>query len=307
MNQYFLASPAAIGLAIKIAVLIYSYRSFRPVFFRGVLYMFAALNLCEVIAFIAFYNGSLAEPLIRAYYCCMYFGLAYLGLYSLEVSNIKPSKATTAVVLGGTTAMCVFTIFTDLLVAGSKRTEYALGGLDGPYFIVVSAFIFSSIVFTFFILVRSVWKSPSGEQKTKSGFILLALMPLLLSSLVIIIARNIGYHVYSASITPIATTAFMIIILWGEKSHRMYDIRRWLPFSAERRWANRMVELSYLCSLDKVSHRDAVNEFEKQLIELKLERSDYNMKDTAQNLGLNRTSLYSMVKRLGVKQSRSSE
>lgn len=296
MNPFLL--PAVLALGIKIVVLVYSHKANKPLIFTGLLLMLAALNLCEVLAYTQLSSGSTAETLIRAYYSIMFFCLAYLSLYSLEVARKKVSMLGVLAVFSLPVVLSALALFTDFIIVGTQRVDYSLEAIQGNQYWLATIGIFVGISFTAFVLSYSVWRAESTVQKIKSGFILCSLFPLLAASMAILVLRWFGINANSAIIIPLATTAFLVIVVWGESRYKIYDIRRWLPFSEERRWANKMVELSYKCSLDEISYRDAVSEFELQLLRLKLEKNNNNISAAAKVMGVKRSSVYSMKSRL---------
>jgi len=56
-----------------------------------------------------------------------------------------------------------------------------------------------------------------------------------------IIATNL--NVNAAGILPVATALFLAILLKGESKHKLSDIRRFLPFSPERKITGDIMEL----------------------------------------------------------------
>ena len=70
--------------------------------------------------------------------------------------------------------------------------------------------------------------------------------------------------------------------------------------SRKRITANIVADLTQQYLDDRVSLKDAKNEFERQLLQHNLDRFGNNVSKTARELGMKRTTIYSMVKKHGI-------
>jgi len=295
----FFILPALIALLAKLAVLIIAYRSVHKsrAFFSMVV-VFAAHNFFEVLVFLKFVGGDFGF-VITAYYLASIWGLAVMLLYALDVGQYKNQylvivPITLAVVLS------LGVMFTDLVVGGERALGYVLTAVRGPLY-----WSFQLYSATMFILVASVLIRGYRNAKTHITEIqclstLLALAPFTVSACAIMILMNLGFNLNATTILPIATSAFLVITLLGEAKHNLTDVRRFLPWSAEKKTSNQIMDIFSNYARDDMDYRQAVNDIEKLLVVHKYQKNDENASATAELMGMPRSSLYSIFNRLKI-------
>jgi DNA-binding NtrC family response regulator len=90
-------------------------------------------------------------------------------------------------------------------------------------------------------------------------------------------------------------------VVLTEKNNDLISIRGKLPFSAQRKSEKQFLSI-YRSHVDgDLGLPEAKNEIERILIQSALERSHNNVTLTANNLGIKRSTLYSIFNRLDMK------
>ena len=111
-------------------------------------------------------------------------------------------------------------------------------------------------------------------------------------------------EVNATGLVPIATAVFLGIILKTESKHKLSDLRRVMPLSAERQTTHNLMDLldSYIQNGNQSNvYKELQAGIEKEIIMYSLNKCDNNITKTAKLMGLkNRSTLYSMMNRHGV-------
>jgi len=102
-------------------------------------------------------------------------------------------------------------------------------------------------------------------------------------------------------ILPFASTLYLIVIVFGERSHKLTDIRAYLPYSTERQATRKLLKLYADFSTRRVPYKQVREDCERALITYALKKTDYNVTETAVLMNIKRSTVYSMCGRLGIK------
>jgi hypothetical protein len=298
MNIYIL--PALVALLIKIGVLVVAHRSEKhsPAFMKLVL-VFALHNLCEVLLFIEFFLAGNNDLTLRAYYVSSVWGLVFVLLYGMEVAAFKLPAIRTAA-LSAATLLSVVILGSGYIVAGSHAIGYVFTATKGPFYFLFQAYSMAAMMAVFGILIYGYRRARSHMAEIQCLSTVASFLPLILLSVLIMTLMNLGFEINATAILPIATSAFLCILLLTESHHRLTDIRRFLPGSPERRTSNEIMEIFSRYSRDDMEYRAAVSEIEKMLVLHKYQKNDRNASATAQLMGMPRSSLYSIFNRLKI-------
>ncbi len=293
--------PALIALALKVYVLFIAHASKTSRVFAGMVLVFALHNATEVIAYLQFASGHMSEFLFRVYYAATLAVLCYMCLYCIEVSKLASLKKfqlpfTLWLALG-----TVLVLVTDLLVAGVTPISYAVTAKQGPYYWLFSLTTLLSLVFIVTSLIYGYRKSDEHVTQIQCLYNLVALFPVVILGFIVIPMMMFGYQLNAAGFLPICTTLFLLITLKSEDKHGFTDIRRFLPFSRERRMANDVQALISRFAMDQISYKEMSNEFEKIALKHKLDQADDSISQAARLLQMKRSTLYSMLNRHGMK------
>lgn len=298
MSIYIL--PALLALIIKLSILALSYRGKgQSTVFITMVLILALHNLCEVLGFIEFFNGTPADYLFRFYYTASLWVAVFMLLYAIEVSRFKMKeiKATAVIVAA---SLSVTVLYTDIVVAGSESLGYTLTVVKGPHYWLFQVFISVTLLSILPVLVIGYKKASEHIVEIQCVYTFLALLPLMFVGLGVIILMGFGIKLNASAILPIASTLFLIVTLKSEYHLKLTDVRRFIPMSPERQTSNEILDVCSRYSRDEISYRDGINEIERLLVLQKYKKNGGNASATAELMGMPRSSLYSIFNRLKI-------
>lgn len=292
--------PAFVALIIKLGVVFVSRRTFMSNrYFGFMVLVFACHNLCEVLVFWEYFHGDKAEFILRAYYVISLTSLLSITFYISSITDfLKPSNKFFLIAL--VAVVSSFIVFSDFIVAGSRSLGYVFTAERGEYYDIFQGMSLALMCLLPMVLYREYARSKCHDSQIKCAFMGLALVPHFLSVVLVILVMNLGLEINGAAIFPFATTLFLVIILASENQHNLTDIRRFIPFSDERRTSNEIMEIFSKYARDQESYRESISEIEKLLVTHKYDKTGRNASSTAELMGMPRSSLYSLFNRLKI-------
>lgn len=293
--------PALLALAFKLYVVGAARSSRGSKVFFGMVLVFAAHNLTEVVGYIQFANGSDAELSMRIYYAATICMLAYMCLYAIEISRVLSLKKLVIPTVTWMVVATVIVLFTDKIVAGSYSIQYAVTAIKGPWYWVFVVDTVVSLVFVMTLLIFGYRRSESHRVQIQCLYNLVALSPIILLGFILVPLMMMGNRINAAGLLPICTTLFLLVNLQSESRHRFTDIRRFLPFSQERKTSLQVRDLISRFSMDEISYKEMSEEIEKIALTHKMDQADHSVSEAARLLKMKRTTLYSMLERHGIK------
>ena len=305
MSIYVL--PALLALVVKIYVLLVARAANTSRIFSGMVLVFALHNLTELVAYLQFTRGELTLSLFKVYYAATLVTLGYLCLYCIEVARISALRRLYMPSVIWLTMCGIAIMFTDHVVAGFVSIGYSATAEQGPYYWVFSLTSIGATLFVVSSLIYGYRKSNNHVTQIQCLYNLMALTPFVLLGFVIIPLMLLGQEINAGGILPICTTLFLLITLQSESKHRFTDIRRYLPFSKERKIADEVMSLISKFSMDEISYKDLSNEIEKIALKSKLAQADDSISEAARLLKMKRTTLYSMLNRHGIEREGKSD
>lgn len=298
--EYFVL-PALIALLIKLAVLVLARKSEKTSrLFLTMVALFALHNLTEVAVIFGLYSGEISTYMLRAYYAVTVVSLAYIVIYALEIAKQGVVRNWMAALLPTSLLMVGLVITTDLVVAGSESIGYTVTAVRGEYYAAFQLFSLAMLTLAMFVLVRGFLKARDELTQVQSLYTAIAVTPVFLVGLIVLIVMQLEVQISAALLMPVATSAFLFLTFRSEREHGLTDIGAMIGSSRKRITANIVADLTQQYLDDRVSLKDAKNEFERQLLQHNLDRFGNNVSKTARELGMKRTTIYSMVKKHGI-------
>ncbi|MFT4634414.1 MAG: hypothetical protein ACI9OI_000200 [Chitinophagales bacterium] len=298
MSIYVL--PAFTALLVSIVVFLAAIQGAnRSNVFGTMVFLFICLSVCEVLSFFDFFKAGRLAYLMRAYYSIALLGLCSVFAYILSVVRGNSNKALWGTYFG---ALCLsgLILFTDIIIVGIEPLGHSRTAIKGGMYFIFQGFALTMMVLIIGSLVRGYLKPEDHLMQIQCSYSLLAILPLLICNLGLLLAMAIGYKLNAAIVMPAVMVAFLLITLVGESRHHITDVRRFMPYSAERHTSNEIMEIFSSFSRDEVSYRDGVSQIERLLVLHKYKKNDSNASATAQLMKMPRSSLYSIFNRLGI-------
>ena len=101
----------------------------------------------------------------------------------------------------------------------------------------------------------------------------------------------------AAATMPLCTALFIMIIVRSESSHYITDLRRYLPSSAEYQTNAKVSRAVNHYLIGDKNFKETQTSIERLLVEHKLNKTDYNVTHAADQMGINRTTLHTWLKK----------
>jgi hypothetical protein len=298
MSIYVL--PALTALLVSIVVFFAAVQGpTRSKVFSGMIFVFICLSVCEVLSFLEFFKAGRLSYLMRAYYSISLLGLCSVFAYVLSVVRSSAKRVLLSVYLGAL-FLSALILFSDIIIAGIEPLGHTRTAIRGNMYFIFQGFALMMLGLIIASLVRGYLQPKDHLMQIQCSYSLLAILPLLITNLGLLLAMAIGYKVNAAIVMPIVLVAFILITLVGESKHRITDVRRFMPYSAERHTSNQIMEIFSSFSRDEISYRNGISEIERLLVLHKYQKNGGNASATAQLMKMPRSSLYSIFHRLGI-------
>lgn len=301
--------PVVIALALKLGVLRVAHKTKEK---SESLFSFVAaftlLNACELMLFLNFDNDGSSEWLMRCYYSLSVFVLAFGISYAFEVSSGETNRSgrQRTLLWVPPALITAFVFFSDIIIAGANPTTTASTAALGEHYWIFQVYSFASIVAIASLLWRGYRNGESERRKIQCMCIMIAFTPLLMTAAAILTLMGMGIDVNALSILPIASSLFLLIVIYGERYHYMTDLSRLLPYSAERIMVNEMLEVACKYASEDFTHKETMDELNKLVIVFKQNKYKGNIMQTAKSMDVSRSTLYSMLKRYDIPNKRNS-
>lgn len=299
MMTYIL--PALVALLLKIYVVaIAQARKTRGVFLYMVL-VFALHNFIEVVAYGMFAADNMPELMLRLYYISVLLMLWVMSKYSLKISRSNTFRGAFFLVTGMLIVGGLTSLFTDLIIAGVQEIAYSATAIRGKYYWLFTSLVLIGLAIVVVTLVHGYRTANEHLTQVQCLYFLAAITPFVLLGFFLVPAMFAGYKVNAAGLLPLCTTLFLLITLKGEAKHGLTDLRRFMPFSRERKTTVQVQEQISRFSMDTISFKELITNLEKIALKHKLDQADDSVSEAARLLKMKRTTLYSILERHDMK------
>lgn len=296
--------PALIGLVLKLILLAYAVIGRNASASLIALIVTLALhNLIELVGYVLLPEHQSLTMLFRSYYVVGIVGLLLISHLAVTTSKISLSWPT-PLFASWALLLISMVVFSDQIVDGYYAIEYAISATQGDYYLAFALFPPLVLLTVMVLLYLGLRRAGSQLDASRCLYWLVALTPIILGALLILSFKLFDLHSNVAGLISLATTFFTYLIIRSTTEQRLTDIRRFLPFTIERRTAAKLLEITDAYT-QKTNEENAYSEFrdsiERQAILYTIKKCDGNITETTRMMGLqNRSTLYSMFKRLNI-------
>ena len=296
--------PAAISLVLKLGLLFLLFgKSSNSKSFLPMVAVFACHNLCEVLAYTQFFSGGSVDWIVRGYYCLSVWGMCYMVIYASDTAKFKGTQAVAASLMTFAALASFVFMLTDFVIAKPTIENALIKAGRGPLYWTFQVSVFALMWAVLATLFNGYRSKSDHDTQTKCIYSLVAIAPLALVGPGVILLQEAGFGINTTLILPVCSTLYLLVIALGESKHRLTDIRIYLPFSVERKTAAELMATCAKFSSTSISLKDASSEIERVLIMHSLQKTNFNVKRSARMMNMNRSTLYSACKRLGIQLS----
>jgi len=296
------ALPALIALFTKFGVYSLARKNqHASQTFLMLLIFFGMHNLSEFLVISELLNNQVSENLLRSYYVAALFSVAYMCVFTMSVVNKGSHNKFNFFVLSIAFLISLVIFFSDLVIAGAVSVGYTVTAIKGAYYFVfqlAAVLGFSWIITT---LVTRYLSTLDVQVQLKCFYAMFALFPVIVMSIFVIAMMQFGYQYTGAILLPFSSTFFLLIIVLTEKDNDFIRIRHRLPFSKQRAAEKKLLSIYRSHTDGDIGLADTKTAIERLLIQNALEHTNNNVSQTANNLGIKRSTLYSVMNRLEMK------
>jgi len=296
--------PASFSLVVKLLILavLIAQKSHSRIF-NSMLFVFACHNICEILVYLEMFNHINTDWLVRVYYSLSVLGMMHILLYALEVSKVAnlPAKINYATAFSIVAVLAI--LFSDTIVTGSAPLGYTVTALHGSGYLLFQALVVFSMFATIGVLAQGYRKNHDHLSQTQCLYTLLAIVPLTLVGPTVVALQALGVTINASLLLPVFSTLYLLVIILGESTHRLTDIRMYLPRSLEHQTSKKLFDACALYSSNTFSIKQAQEDIERTLILHALKKNKYNFSETARQIQMKRSTLYSACNRLGIEPS----
>jgi len=304
MNLFFLSACA--GLTLKLFVLAHVIKGAKiskPLLL--LIIAFTIHNTIDVFGYLDYVrsNLELTSYVFHTYYVATTYMVTYIMIHALKISNSNQKYITVTSILLAT-ILSALIIFSNLILGSEQHINESIRAIKGPLYWFSTSYFSLSLLITFLILINAQRSSKSSIKARHCKYNLMALIPILFAGLIVVTLKTLDIKLTSTGLLSLATTISLIIIIRTESKHELSNISRFFPLSLERQTAN-----SFLNLLDKYVenghkenvYKDLQHGIEKEIVSYSLKKCNNNISKTAKMMGIrNRSTLYAMIKRLGI-------
>ncbi len=200
-----------------------------------------------------------------------------------ENPNARDYRLGFAVFGAGVTALHALGYISE----GIQEAGYSVVTIKGPLYPAFSAFIISMVIVCLFLLVKGCQHKKYVVQ-LHSKLTLVATSLFFSAALTIMILKLLGYNASSGGVLPVATCAYLFLLMYGEKgddaivTFSMKWIRVWFYFR---------LAIDSITSKDQLGFEDFEWQMEKQIVLRAMKYCRNNKTKVARLLVTNTTKL----------------
>ncbi len=242
-SALLMSLPAVIALLFKGGIFLYA-RSSRTHNLQTRLYLLFvfALSLQNVMEISHFHALTVpgAIPYLEAIVFYAMGIIAIALLLHLAASVAYNDSATLSrlikAVYAYALALEALLLFTPWLISDFVRFEYSVSRVAGPLFFFFEYYAVGAFLAIIGLLYVGMKYQTTSHKRTKSGVLLLAVVPLAVVVISVLALLHLGVRWVNGSMTiALAMTYFLAVTAYAIHQHRLFDIEFFIPGSKVRR------------------------------------------------------------------------
>ena len=261
---------------------------------------FCALNVTDCTNLLAFQHKVYGEWSMRAYFVISIWCLVLIFAYSSNISHIKFFTKLNYIWCVSALVLSLLVIFTDTILSGVRPLAYTYAAEPSAGYTMYLIYVIFTCLSVFGVLITSYLRAEDTKSKVHGLHTLVALTPIVLAATLIMVLMRLEFEVNATGIIPVATTLFLFV-LRTEAKHLVTDMRRHLPFSDEKKMSKELQRLASLHSMDEISYKELKQNIERVVISYKYKKHKGSARKTADSCDMDKSTLYSILKRHGLR------
>lgn len=293
--------PAVFCLLIKLYLVRASLKNphTKQNLFLLLLVFFVFNNVAELLMRGVFFAGYSPKFWFKIYYVSIISSLTVLLIYSINVSRVlNHIKAVKYLLVITCISLSCVILYTDQMVEGFTIISQLPNAIRGSSFWLFRLASNLLMLSTLAVLSLGYKQSNNHQQQNRCLYLLIAVLPLMITGLVLMFLISRGYANSGLLLIPVAGTFFSYVLLKTESRHQLIDLRKHIPFSKERIASESIQTILSRYSMEDLSHKEAMNDIERVLVNYKNQKTNNNISHAAKSMNIPRSTLYAILKRL---------
>ncbi|WP_018014274.1 helix-turn-helix domain-containing protein [Teredinibacter turnerae] len=291
MTHLFFLS--GISLLLKLLTLLQFRKCFRtfPVCILLIAFSFIAMNLCELCFQHVLLEQDGGYTVVTLYYVFSLLGIYAVLSYAIQFSphfQLWWQIITTGLLL----APQLFVLLTGIGITTIVRWDDSFTQLSGHYFFIVQLgyYLQPFIIVTVLLYTMASTKTHNVRLRVKS--LLVALLPLLAAAPGIVNLFTSSLPIYISGVTSILFAITLWFVCFTHIAKNQFLLMSYMPFSRESRILRSLAET--VAQPDR-GLRKVLQEYETQILNETLAKTDGNITHAAKILKIGRSTLSQKV------------
>lgn len=309
------ASFSILCLFLKVVIvwLYRAYIAFYSTWAKALLLSLFSMNLLEFVGYYYPMDGKNALLLLSLYYISVISaGGTILGLSLLITERLSRAWLMTVLLTLAITETA--SLVPGVVLNGVSSVGYSLTRVPGPYYWLFQVAMLFFLCGGALVLVQGALTNRSAAIRRKAKALLIALAPLLITSVAVIVLMQLGFKITNSVVGSLAILVFLLILLATENAiiadpegsdGKLFRFLSYLPATEEFKLATRVRQALWINRLDGL--HSTVTEFERMIISEALALGGGNKSSTAELLGISRASLRRKLNTSGIQPSDTTE
>lgn len=292
MHIAFLIVPSLTAILIKLLIFWLgrnSIKNISPWVCLFLIGLFGA-NFIELISFI-FLNVA-ADWVVKFFLTAYYGFLVVCSVGFLAIAceltgkfNKRNSRLIAFLMLAGLLVLVV----PGAGLNGFESIGYSFTRIPGDFYWVLQFVIPGGWLIGLTILFQHMKKGEDWYSKRRAYALLLATSPAGIGILFVAILMQLNYQINATLVISVTTNFFLAVLIYTEYEYRLFRFLSCVPATEENKIIKQAAKVLSCANNSKLAV--VVSDFEKILIEDSLRKHGYNKMQTANFLGISKTTL----------------
>lgn len=222
---------------------------------------------------------------VVSYYVCAIVMIAHLPIIAILATERRLNLYLLITAIAATGAIVGLMLFTNLVISDVATIKHALTRVAGPYYTVFQIAALVSVLFSMFIYLHAAQQKRDIFIKVRSQNLLLAFIPTILFSFIIIFAMHLGYQINAIGMLPICILFYVAALIQNANPKTIPDYSVFVPFSKKWRLVRKLTRP--FINIQRHGISADTSEYENTVVEYALDIFDGNKTHAANFLNTN--------------------
>ena len=284
--------PSISAISIKLLMFWYGRKTIRGA--NSTLWMLLGgllgVNIAELILF--GYAGDSNNPgalvTLTMYYVFVVISGTGFVLFSLQLADFS-----TPLIKRIITVAAIVTIFVTLIpgagLAGAKSIGYSVTRVAGPYYWILQINIIGFLLASISLLIYTVKKGNVWIKRRRATAMLIGSLPTTVATIAIVTLMQLGFKINATVISSLTFNILLAVLIYTEYEYRLFRFLSFIPSTSEFKLTNYAIKAAHRARSNNL--REAIDYFERALINDTLVKCGGNKTATAEALGVSRATL----------------